>query len=123
MNGLLLALALLDGERSLPPLSDVDRFPRRERVVEARCFACAHLSWLQCQYHPLRPGEWERREEWLRAAQWCYACWDRLDDVQIIHDPLVRGQRLAALRELIGVQAYAAGVLPAPVPSAYFARR
>lgn len=124
---LLAALVPLGGD-NLPPvrLADLAVFPPYAVVDAAYDFnlACKRgcEAHLKVQIHPL-PEE----EQLVR-------CWQRCELLHYIYDALRdaanpkatdqwRLERLAVLRELIGMRAYYEGCLPPPAPLEYWRER
>jgi hypothetical protein len=109
-------LAFVFAVPDLPPLADAERFPLHAVACECLAFNRAYRGHLclclQLQTH---------QEGWLTRAlaetDALAGVWEALVDTQ---DPCGseswRRQRLGDLRDLLGPQAYAAGVLPPPVP-------
>jgi hypothetical protein len=109
---LVIALAIPE----LPPLADAERFPPHAVVSDALAFNRAYGDYLECCFQ--LQGH---HEAWLTQAlaeTHALACvWEALADVQQPYGcESWRRQRLADLRDLLGPLAYAAGILPPPVP-------
>lgn len=85
---------------------------------------CRHFNWEyrqhceRCKAVSPHPEEWA---EAIRQAEWCYRCFDLLDDMKCPHRCLE--SRLEArdrLIEHIGTKNFFLGRLPPPVPLRYF---
>lgn len=103
-------------EPDLPPLTDLDRFPCRDAVVNAWQLNVQYrdvLAFRQAMY-PHRHWEYETV---LEESRELFEVWDTLDDAQRwYYDEALRRRRLARLLELLGPADYYAGRLPPAVP-------
>lgn len=100
----------------LPPLSDVVRFPDRAEAIAAVAWADRHLEWLEAQQalDLVYPEFWLA---WIVDAKAAVAPWRLLEAIH--RPPLLMESdrdRLDAIRDLIGEDAYRAGRIPPPVP-------
>ena len=57
-------------------------------------------------------------ERWEQECLWRTMCWDKLDDVLYLDTTIeYKMSSLARLRELLGPEAYYAGMMPKPTPN------
>jgi hypothetical protein len=97
-------------------------------LPEAQAFGVdgptARAMWrVACQHPQAMRAEvtgWNRPQDvtsWEAECEWRRACWDKADDVFFHTCSLPYKLRsLQRLRELIGEENYARGVLPSPIP-------
>lgn len=97
-----------------PPAEDVDRFPPAEECAAQVIRWRRHLTWLMLS-ETVAP--WPGREQirqWKQQTRAIIGQWEMLEEArarrEIWEDDCRRA--LAALRQWIGAEAYAAGVLP-----------
>lgn len=119
LYALLLALAVQPPPTDDEPAEQVmARFPPVSAVKAALDFSCIHRMSLQ-ERIAFGGYEGDVLYDWLRQAQWCYRCWDALDDVQIAancSNAAWGREKAAVLRKLLGDEAYYAGQMPPCVP-------
>jgi|ERR1051326_1206973 hypothetical protein len=110
---LLLALALscTPAPETLPPLTDLDRFPPDFVALEMRGYWRDRLTLLRN-----RADTELHHEQWYTAAmaeaRWRFNAWDLLCDAQTDYGTDYRRQKLEALRDQLGIEAYLAGWMP-----------
>lgn len=104
-----------------PPLADCWRFPPRGAVTRNREFNYSFRSRLAEEREVWPASVQYRFDAALRESEWRYRCWDALDDALYEWRPAWRRRlALAALRDLLGDEDYAAGRMPAAVPARVF---
>lgn len=90
---------------------DLDRFWETAQVTEAHWrFAEAHVHYLE------NNEPWEAT--WLAEARWCKRCWCLLDDCKrtFPKHPDIIAPKLRELKNLLGAEAFAAGLMPPAAP-------
>lgn len=119
----LLSLALV-AEAVLPPLADCRRFPQSPaEICDLLAFNRCYAARLQAVLEFDASLAAEARQA-LRETCQLYRAWDLLRDAKCGHySEMIRRDALRQLRELIGPDAYAAGVMPPHVPLHRFERR
>jgi hypothetical protein len=102
---------------SAPLANDAYRFPDRNSVNELLTFNRAFRQNLDARQAVETVRQWELREA-LQETDRLYKIWDALRDARCgYYYVTVRRQALKQLREMIGDQAYYAGVMPPYVPT------
>jgi hypothetical protein len=105
-----------------PPLGDAQRFPCREMVCEMLSFNRAYHHTLAVQKEAL--GSRDGVDDALAEADQLYRVWDAVRDAKSeFYYVSVRREALARLRQAIGPEDYARGVLPPHVPVWRFPQR
>jgi hypothetical protein len=105
-----------------PPLADAERFPCREMVCEMLSFNRDYHRTLSLRKQA--QGGRDGVDEALSEADELYRIWDTIRDARsAFYYVSVRREALARLRQLIGPDDYARGVLPPHVPLWRFDRR
>lgn len=129
---LLLLAALWTQEReTLPPLSDLQRFPPLWLVKHNIAFGEAYLVWLGNR-HALELPNRKAIEQEMILVRRCLEPWvilagaieghDEWQGFTEHHDEQGKRKRLIELRNLIGAAAYYSGEMPLPVPVWRFRR-
>lgn len=112
----------------LPPLTDLNVFAPHQAVHVQYETARDHYCWIRREYYHAQAEGNGYLEGflvgWLEDAEYCYRCWDALDDAtgEFLDEDTRRG-RLVQLRDLLGPRDYYSGRMPPPVPLWRLARR
>lgn len=103
-----------------PPPQDLLLFPGWRECCVACDFAGCHVAWVERQVDmdPWQADEWH---EWLVEARFCRACWWTLRDAHSQGVTRWRCEYLATLRDTLGRERYAAGLMCPPAPVWRFA--
>ena len=98
-----------------PPAGDVDRFAGAEEAAAQVIRWRRHLTWLMmCETVAAWPWR-EQIRQWQRQTRTIVGQWEMLQEARSRREHLWEDdcrRALAALRQWIGPQAYAVGVLP-----------
>jgi hypothetical protein len=105
-----------------PPLADAQRFPPRDTICEMLSFNRDYHRNLSLRRQA--QGGRDGLDEALDEADQLYRVWDAVRDARSeFYYVCVRREALAKLRQVLGPDAYARGVLPPHVPLWRFERR
>lgn len=111
------AWLLVFSRPDMPPIEDAHRFPSRAAASTAREFNRKYREHIET-VQAFEPRNYIECQEILQETDWCYHCWNVLDNVHGSSGTDIETRR-AALRELrilIGEQAYCEGRMPPCVP-------
>lgn len=128
-QGLLLSwwLVFLGLPEPLPPLADLDMFPPQSMCKQHMNFNRHHQSWLTSHRDVvagLSPHLLSLHDTWMIENDFCWTCWNLLDDAWVEgFDEVKRRQALANLKHVLGPEAYYSGAMPPAVPVWRFQRR